>query len=377
MKFTVKTTDSTISARTGILETDHGIIETPVFMPVGTVGAVKTMTPNELTDVGSKIILGNTYHLYLRPGTDIVNQGGGLHSFVNWDGAMLTDSGGFQVFSLAQLNKINDHGVEFRSHLNGSKHLFTPEKSMEIQRLLGADIVMAFDQCPPGNAELPLVKQAVKRTSEWMARCKSYMDEHPPIYDWEQTVFPIVQGAINPELRKQSAEELIPFSKCGMAIGGLAVGEEKNAMMETIDLCDSLLPKDQPRYLMGVGRPSDLVKAVRMGVDMFDCVMPTRNGRNGQLFTSTGVINIRNEKYKDDFSPVDENSTISFGTDFTKAYLRHLIKVNEILGLRMASYINIAYYQNLMQQMRNEINAGTFDSWSKKWLNEMADRKRM
>jgi len=377
MKFTIKATDSKISARTGILETDHGIIETPVFMPVGTVGAVKTMTPDELTAVGSTIILGNTYHLYLRPGTDIVNQGGGLHSFVNWDGAMLTDSGGFQVFSLAQLNKINDHGVEFRSHLNGSKHLFTPEKSMEIQRLLGADIVMAFDQCPPGNAELPLVKQAVKRTSEWMARCKSYMDEHPPIYDWEQTVFPIVQGAINPELRKQSAEELIPFSKCGMAIGGLAVGEEKNAMMETIDLCDSLLPKDQPRYLMGVGRPSDLVKAVRMGVDMFDCVMPTRNGRNGQLFTSTGVINIRNEKYKDDFSPVDENSTISFGTDFTKAYLRHLIKVNEILGLRMASYINIAYYQNLMQQMRNEINAGTFDSWSKKWLNEMADRKRM
>jgi len=346
-------------------------------MPVGTVGAVKTMTPNELTDAGSKIILGNTYHLYLRPGTDIVNQGGGLHSFINWDGAMLTDSGGFQVFSLAQLNKINDYGVEFRSHLNGSKHLFTPEKSMEIQRLLGADIIMAFDQCPPGNAELPLVKQAVQRTSDWMARCETYLATHPPIYDWVQTVFPIVQGAINPDLRKQSAEELIPYSKCGMAIGGLAVGEEKNAMMETIDLCDSLLPKDQPRYLMGVGRPSDLVKAVRMGVDMFDCVMPTRNGRNGQLFTSTGVINIRNEKYKDDFSPVDENSTISFGVDFTKAYLRHLIKVNEILGLRMASYINIAYYQNLMQKMRNEINAGTFDSWSKKWLNEMADRKRM
>ncbi|MBT3590507.1 MAG: tRNA guanosine(34) transglycosylase Tgt [Candidatus Marinimicrobia bacterium] len=377
MKFSIKANDPTISARTGILKTDHGIIETPVFMPVGTVGAVKTMTPNELTDAGSKIILGNTYHLYLRPGTDIVNQGGGLHSFINWDGAMLTDSGGFQVFSLAQLNKINDYGVEFRSHLNGSKHLFTPEKSMEIQRLLGADIIMAFDQCPPGNAELPLVKQAVQRTSDWMARCETYLATHPPIYDWVQTVFPIVQGAINPDLRKQSAEELIPYSKCGMAIGGLAVGEEKNAMMETIDLCDSLLPKDQPRYLMGVGRPSDLVKAVRMGVDMFDCVMPTRNGRNGQLFTSTGVINIRNEKYKDDFSPVDENSTISFGVDFTKAYLRHLIKVNEILGLRMASYINIAYYQNLMQKMRNEINAGTFDSWSKKWLNEMADRKRM
>jgi len=377
MKFSIKANDPTISARTGILKTDHGIIETPVFMPVGTVGAVKTMTPNELTDAGSKIILGNTYHLYLRPGTDIVNQGGGLHSFINWDGAMLTDSGGFQVFSLAQLNKINDYGVEFRSHLNGSKHLFTPEKSMEIQRLLGADIIMAFDQCPPGNAELPLVKQAVQRTSDWMARCETYLATHPPIYDWAQTVFPIVQGAINPDLRKQSAEELIPYSKCGMAIGGLAVGEEKNAMMETIDLCDSLLPKDQPRYLMGVGRPSDLVKAVRMGVDMFDCVMPTRNGRNGQLFTSTGVINIRNEKYKDDFSPVDENSTISFGVDFTKAYLRHLIKVNEILGLRMASYINIAYYQNLMQKMRNEINAGTFDSWSKKWLNEMADRKRM
>ncbi len=377
MKFTVQKTESNISARTGVIKTDHGTIETPVFMPVGTVGAVKTMTTDELVNVGSKIILGNTYHLYLRPGTDIVNQGGGLHNFINWSGAMLTDSGGFQVFSLAQLNKINDHGVEFRSHLNGSKHLFTPERSMEIQRLLGADIVMAFDQCPPGNAEIPLVEQAVKRTTDWMKRCKRYMDMNPPIYDWDQTVFPIVQGAVDFDLRKKSADALIPYATCGMAIGGLAVGEEKSAMMETIDYCDGLLPKDQPRYLMGVGRPSDLIKAVRMGVDMFDCVMPTRNGRNGQLFTSKGVVNIRNEKYKDDFSPVDEESTISFGTDYTKAYLRHLIKVNEILGLRMASYINIAYYQNLMNQMRDQINAGTFDAWSRQWLSDMEHEERM
>jgi queuine tRNA-ribosyltransferase len=346
-------------------------------MPVGTVGAVKTMTPDELTSVGSSIILGNTYHLYLRPGTDIMRKAGGLHQFMNWSGATLTDSGGFQVFSLDQLNKITDNGVEFRSHLDGSKHMFTPEKSMEIQRDLGADIVMAFDQCPPGKAEKTMVEKAVKRTTAWMERCEKYMQNHPPIYDWEQTVFPIVQGAIDTDLRKQSAEALIPYAKCGMAIGGLAVGEEKNAMMEMIDLCDGLLPKDQPRYLMGVGRPSDLVKAVRMGVDMFDCVMPTRNGRNGQIFTSEGVLNIRNEKYKDDFSPVDEKASVPFGTDFTKAYLRHLIKINEILGLRMASLINIAFYQTLMQEMRAQIQADNFDAWAKAWLKKASEWERM
>ena len=377
MKFTIKSNDSRSSARTGILETDHGEIETPVFMPVGTVGAVKTMTPDELTSVGSSIILGNTYHLYLRPGTDIMRKAGGLHQFMNWSGATLTDSGGFQVFSLDQLNKITDNGVEFRSHLDGSKHMFTPEKSMEIQRDLGADIVMAFDQCPPGKAEKTMVEKAVKRTTAWMERCEKYMQNHPPIYDWEQTVFPIVQGAIDTDLRKQSAEALIPYAKCGMAIGGLAVGEEKNAMMEMIDLCDGLLPKDQPRYLMGVGRPSDLVKAVRMGVDMFDCVMPTRNGRNGQIFTSEGVLNTRNEKYKDDFSPVDEKASVPFGTDFTKAYLRHLIKINEILGLRMASLINIAFYQTLMQEMRAQIQADNFDAWAKAWLKKASEWERM
>jgi queuine tRNA-ribosyltransferase len=255
--------------------------------------------------------------------------------------------------------------------------MFTPEKSMEIQRDLGADIVMAFDQCPPGKAEKTMVEKAVKRTTAWMERCEKYMQNHPPIYDWEQTVFPIVQGAIDTDLRKQSAEALIPYAKCGMAIGGLAVGEEKNAMMEMIDLCDGLLPKDQPRYLMGVGRPSDLVKAVRMGVDMFDCVMPTRNGRNGQIFTSEGVLNIRNEKYKDDFSPVDEKASVPFGTDFTKAYLRHLIKINEILGLRMASLINIAFYQTLMQEMRAQIQADNFDAWAKAWLKKASEWERM
>ena len=377
MKFSLTNTDEITSARTGILETGHGSIETPVFMPVGTVGAVKTFAPHELEGLGARIILGNTYHLYLRPGTNVIHQAGGLQKFINWSKPILTDSGGFQVFSLARLNKITDDGVEFQSHLDGSRHTMTPEISMEIQRNLGADIIMAFDECPPGNADKITIKSAVVRTAKWMKKCKVFLDENPPLYNYEQTLFPIIQGAVDKDLRKASTDELMPYSSCGMAIGGLAVGEEKNAMLDTIEQCDGLLPKDQPRYLMGVGRPSDLINAVSRGMDMFDCVMPTRNGRNGQIFSGLGIININNEKYRKDFSPVDENSPHAFGRIFSKAYLRHLFNINEILGLRIASTLNLAYYLNLMTIMRQKIQAGDFSVWSKSWFRDMEDKKGM
>ena len=377
MKFAIHQTDPNTAARTGILETDHGSIKTPVFMPVGTVGAVKTMTPHELEGVGSQIILGNTYHLYLRPGTNIIHKAGGLHKFSTWSRPILTDSGGFQVFSLARLNQITDDGVEFQSHLDGSRHMFTPEFSMEIQRNLGADIIMAFDECPPGDADDKTIRDAVDRTTRWMKRCTEWLKENPIFYDYEQTVFPIIQGTVNHELREKSAEELIPFSTCGMAIGGLAVGEEKNAMFDTVEFCDTVLPKNQPRYLMGVGKPSDLVQAVRCGVDMFDCVMPTRNGRNGHIFTSEGVINIKNERHKKDLSSVDPNSSHTWGHTFSKSYLRHLFNINEVLGLRIASTLNLSYYLDLMAAVRKKITDGNFDSWSKSLLSDMKNMKGM
>ena len=377
MKFAIHQTDPNTAARTGILETDHGSIKTPVFMPVGTVGAVKTMTPHELEGVGSQIILGNTYHLYLRPGTNIIHKAGGLHKFSTWSRPILTDSGGFQVFSLARLNQITDDGVEFQSHLDGSRHMFTPEFSMEIQRNLGADIIMAFDECPPGDSDDKTIRDAVDRTTRWMKRCTEWLKENPIFYDYEQTVFPIIQGTVNHELREKSAEELIPFSTCGMAIGGLAVGEEKNAMFDTVEFCDTVLPKNQPRYLMGVGKPSDLVQAVRCGVDMFDCVMPTRNGRNGHIFTSEGVINIKNERHKKDLSSVDPNSSHTWGHTFSKSYLRHLFNINEVLGLRIASTLNLSYYLDLMSAVRKKIADGNFDSWSKSLLSDMKNMKGM
>jgi queuine tRNA-ribosyltransferase len=377
MKFTILKNDENTSARVGELETDHGVIDTPIFMPVGTVGVVKTMAPDELEILESQIILGNTYHLYLRPGIDIINKIGGLHKFNTWAKPMLTDSGGFQVFSLARLNNITDNGVEFQSHLDGSRHLFTPEFSMEVQRNLGADIIMAFDECPPGDSEQGKILKAVERTTKWMIRCSDWLKENPELYNYKQTIFPIVQGAVNHELRKKSIEELIPFSTCGMAIGGLAVGEEKNAMIDTVDYCNTILPKDQPRYLMGVGKPSDLIHAVGYGVDMFDCVIPTRNGRNGHIFTSNGVINIKNEKYKNDFSPIDVNSSHEWGKIFSKSYVRHLFNINEILGLRIASTLNLGYYLNLMKTIRLEIQAGTFSQWSVQMLNQMKDQKGM
>jgi len=369
MNFKIISADSKSSARTGIIKTDHGEIPTPIFMPIGTHGAVKTITPTELKTVKSQIILGNTYHLYLRPGTELIIQAGGLHNFMNWDLPILTDSGGFQVFSLARLNKINDKGVEFQSHLDGSKHFLTPEKSMEIQRNLGADIIMAFDECPSGDADIVTIKSAVKRTKIWINRCKRYLAENPPIYNWEQTMFPIVQGGIFPELRKQSAEDMIPYAKCGIAIGGLAVGEEKSAMFEMIEVLDELLPKDQPRYLMGVGTPTDLIQSVQRGVDMFDCVIPTRNARNGQLFTHNGKINIRNKKYKFDFSPIDENCECETCRNFTRAYIRHLFNIKEVLGLRLATIHNLHYYLNLMELIREHIQKGDFSKWSKNYLN--------
>ena len=377
MNFSITTQDKKTSARTGVIKTEHGDIQTPVFMPVGTIGAVKTFSPHELEGLGADIILGNTYHLYLRPGTEVINHAGGLHKFSNWTRPILTDSGGFQVFSLANLNKINDDGVEFQSHLDGSYHTITPEISMQIQRALGSDIIMAFDHCPPGKSELDEVTKAVKRTNEWFIRCKNYLKDNPRIYKHSQTLFPIIQGGINHKMREMSIEGLVPQADFGIAIGGLAVGEEKNAMFDTIEFCDSLLPKDRPRYLMGVGRPTDIVKAIRRGVDMFDCVMPTRNGRNGQIFTSNGTINITNEKYKDDHSFIDEDSNHAFGRMFTKAYIRHLFAVKEILGLRIASTLNLSFYISLIKKIQKLIHLGEFDSWSSSWLNEMKYHRGM
>ena len=375
MKFKVKNKSN--DSRTGLIETDHGAIETPVFMPVGTVGAVKTISANELEDIDSQIILGNTYHLYLRPGTEVINMSGGLHKFNAWNKPILTDSGGFQVFSLSRLNKISDNGVEFQSHLDGSRHMFTPEFSMEIQRKLGADIIMAFDECPPGDADDKIIKGAVDRTTAWIKRCSSWLNSNPELYDYRQTLFPIIQGSTSKELRKKSIEELTPFSKCGMAIGGLAVGEEKEAMLDTVEYCNTILPKDQPRYLMGVGRPSDIISAVSKGVDMFDCVMPTRNGRNGHIFTSRGVLNIKNEKFKKDFSPIDIESSHLWGTLYSKSYVRHLFNINEILGLRIASTLNLVFYLDLMKEIKRQINNDTFLSWSNTTLDSMKNYKGM
>ena len=377
MKFSITNSDSNTSARTGAIETDNGIIHTPVFMPVGTVGAVKTFSPHELEGLGAEIILGNTYHLYLRPGIEIIHKAGGLHNFSNWSRPMLTDSGGFQVFSLARLNKISDTGVQFQSHLDGSYHNFTPEISMKIQRNLGADIIMAFDHCPPAEANQKEIENAVRRTTQWFKQCKNYLDNHLSLYDHRQSLFPIIQGGVDHDLRQRSIDELASYSDCGIAIGGLAVGEEKQAMFDTIEFCNGLLPKGEPRYLMGVGKPTDIVKSIRLGVDMFDCVMPTRNGRNGQIFTSQGTININNEKYKNDHSLVDDKSEHAFGRMFSKAYLRHLFNVKEILGLRIASTLNLSYYISLIKTIRETIDSGEFDRWSSSWLSEMENQRGM
>ena len=377
MQFKILYKDKETAARSAILKTSHSNIHTPVFMPIGTQGAVKTIDPAVLSKLNANIILGNTYHLYIRPGHELIKKAGSLHSFMNWDKSILTDSGGFQVYSLSKLNKISDQGVEFQSHLDGSRHFFTPEFSMDIQRYLGSDIIMAFDECPSGQADEKLVSCAVDRTTKWIKKCSDFLNQNDSFYGWEQTLFPIIQGGIYPSLRKKSTEELVPFSKCGIAIGGLAVGEEKSLMFEIIDLMNTLLPKDQPRYLMGVGRPTDLVRSVQLGIDMFDCVLPTRNARNGQFFTSQGIINIGNKAHKEAFGQLDPNCKCYTCENFSKSYLRHLFNIKEVLGLRLATIHNLSYYMNLMEDIRNNIEAETFSSWSKAYLNKMNDYKGM
>lgn len=333
-------------------------------MPVGTVGSVKAVQMYELKeDIKAQIILGNTYHLYLRPGLDILKQAGGLHKFNSWNKPMLTDSGGFQVFSLSDIRKLSEEGAEFRSHIDGSKHFFTPEKVMDIQRIIGADIIMAFDECTPGDADYSYAKKSLELTERWLDRCISRFKETESPYGFNQSLFPIVQGCVYPELRKRAAENVAAKEADGNAIGGLAVGEPKEQMFEMIEIVNEILPKDKPRYLMGVGTPADLLDSIERGVDMFDCIMPTRNGRNGQIFTKNGIMNMRNMRWKDDFSPIEEDGASVVDTLYSRAYLRHLINANEILGLQIASIHNLAFYMWLVKEARKHIIAGTFSTW--------------
>lgn len=355
-------------ARAGYLCTDHGEIPTPVFMPVGTLATVKTLSPEEIATTGARIILGNAYHLYLRPGVDIIKKAGGLHRFQNWNGAMLTDSGGYQVFSLADLNKISDDGVKFQSHIDGSYHIFTPENVMELELGLGADIIMCLDVCSPYPCEQLKAALDNKRTVEWAGRCKSAFDKADPVYNWRRFLFGIVQGSTYPEIRKVSAEALIELDFPGYAVGGLSVGEPVSAFRELAESTVQHLPAEKPRYLMGTGTPQDLLYSIGMGYDMFDCVMPTRNARNGQLFTRSGKMNIRNEKFKNDFTPVDENCGCYSCRNFTRAYIRHLFVADEILGLRLTSIHNIYYYEESMREARKHIIEGDYYAWMKDWL---------
>ena len=364
MEFELLKTDEQSAARAGKITTAHGEIETPIFMPVGTVGSVKAVTQQQLKDeVQAQIILGNTYHLYLRPGTGILEQAGGLHKFNGWDRPILTDSGGYQVFSLAANRKLTEEGALFQSHIDGSKHLFTPERVMDIQRSIGADIIMAFDECPPYPSEYAYAKKSMELTHRWLARCAQRLAETGPKYGYEQTLFPIVQGSTYKDLRQMSSEFIASMEADGNAIGGLSVGEPEEVMYELTEWCCGFLPKDKPRYLMGVGTPWNILENISLGVDMFDCVMPTRNGRNGMLFTSAGVINIKNKRWADDFSPIDNGIDCPTSNFYTKAYLRHLFVANEILGMQIASIHNLAFYLHLVKEARKHILAGDFASW--------------
>jgi queuine tRNA-ribosyltransferase len=364
MKFTLQHSDSQSKARAGLLETAHGVIETPIFMPVGTAGTVKAVHQRELkNDIQAQIILGNTYHLYLRPGTSVLEAAGGLHKFMNWDGPILTDSGGFQVFSLSGIRKIKEEGVQFSSHIDGSKHLFTPERAMDIQRSIGGEIIMAFDECTPYPCEYSEAKKSMELTHRWLTRCCDHFDNTNSLYGYEQNLFPIIQGSTFKDLRKQSAEFIASKERAGNAIGGLSVGEPAEMMYEITDQITDILPKDKPRYLMGVGTPANLIECIALGVDMFDCVMPTRNARNGMLFTKNGIINIRNEKWKSDFSPIEEDGATYVDTFYSKAYLRHLNSNNEMLGAQIASIHNLGFYLWLVKEARRRIIDGTFAEW--------------
>ncbi|MDD2438393.1 MAG: tRNA guanosine(34) transglycosylase Tgt [Massilibacteroides sp.] len=375
MKFKLESKDLLSNARAGVMSTDHGEIETPIFMPVGTQGAVKAVHMTELEEeVKAQIILGNTYHLYLRPGLEILEKAGGLHRFNSWDKPILTDSGGFQVFSLADIRKIREEGAEFRSHIDGSKHLFTPEKVMDIQRIIGADIIMAFDECCPGDADYGYAKRSLDLTERWLDRCLDRFYSTEPKYGYQQSLFPIVQGCVYPDLRKRAAENVASKKADGNAIGGLAVGEPVDKMYEMIELVNEILPEDKPRYLMGVGTPVNLLEAIERGVDMFDCIMPTRNGRNGQLFTRFGTMNMRNRKWADDFSPIDPDGYCFVDTLYTKAYLHHLVKVEEILGLQIASVHNLAFYLWLVKEARRHILKGDFSSWKGGMVKQLSNR---
>ncbi len=375
MEFSLEKEDKNSKARAGIIKTDHGEIETPIFMPVGTAGTVKAVHQTELkSDIEAQIILGNTYHLYLRPGLDIIESAGGLHKFNHWDGPILTDSGGYQVYSLADRRKITEEGVKFSSHIDGSKQFFTPENVMDIQRSIGADIIMAFDECTPYPCEYNYAKNSMEMTHRWLKRCCDRFDNTSPKYDYSQTLFPIVQGSTYKDLRIQSAEVISSFEREGNAIGGLSVGEPAEEMYEMCEIVCDILPKDKPRYLMGVGTPANILENIALGVDMFDCVMPTRNARNGMLFTKNGIINMRNKKWEKDFSFIEENGESFVDTYYTKAYLRHLLISKEILGAQIASLHNLAFYLWLVKEARLKILSGEFSSWKDAMVKQINTR---
>ena len=375
MTFDLLHTDPLSQARAGKISTDHGVIDTPIFMPVGTVASVKGVHQRELKqDINPDIILGNTYHLYLRPQTEILEKAGGLHKFMNWDRNILTDSGGYQVYSLSGNRKIKEEGVKFKSHIDGSYHTFTPENVMEIQRSIGADIIMAFDECTPYPCDYNYAKRSMHMTHRWLDRCIEHLNKTPLKYDYDQELFPIVQGSTYKDLRKQSAEFIASKDAFGNAIGGLSVGEPAEEMYAMTDVVTAVLPKSKPRYLMGVGTPINILENIALGIDMFDCVMPTRNARNGMLFTAHGTINIKNQKWKDDFSPIDEMGITFVDTEYSKAYLRHLFSVNELLGKQIATIHNLGFYLWLVREARKHILAGDFYDWKTKMVNQMNKR---
>lgn len=375
MKYKLHTTDTKSAARAGTITTDHGEIQTPIFMPVGTAGTVKAVHFRDIKDdVKAQIILGNTYHLYLRPGLQVIEESGGLHKFNGWDRPILTDSGGYQVFSLSAQRKLTEEGAHFRSHIDGSKHLFTPESAMDIQRTIGADIMMAFDECTPWPCEFEYAKNSLELTHRWLDRCITHFNHTSPKYGHSQALFPIVQGSTFPDLRKKSAEFIASRQADGNAIGGLSVGEPAEMMYEMTDLVCRILPKDKPRYLMGVGTPVNILENIALGIDMFDCVMPTRNGRNGMLFTSEGILNMKNEKWKNDFSPIDENGTSFVDHQYSKAFLRHLFISNEYLAPMIASLHNLAFYLRLVKTAREKIIEGTFSAWKAEMVQKLDKR---